>query len=91
LEFVGTRGTASVDAFRQKVDVYRGAHQPAEWAFWGDNPDGGLIADFVAAVRERRDPCATGVDGLRALEVSLAAEQSARSGKAVAIRPARVA
>ncbi len=44
-----------------------------------------LVADFVSAAREGRRPAADGVDGLRALEVALAAYESSRLGEVVAL------
>jgi len=55
------------DAFNQKLNVYSDAANHAEWAFWGNNPDLGLVKDFALSVDERRDPSVTGVDGLRAV------------------------
>jgi predicted dehydrogenase len=85
LELVAEKGVLRVDAFNQKVDVYNDDAQKAEWAFWGGNPDLGLIRDFVAAVDEHRDPSVTGRDGLRAVEVTVAAYKSVESGKMVNI------
>ena len=65
----------------------RDAAGKGEWAFWGDDANLALIRDFVAAVDERRTPSVTGEDGLRALEVTLAAYRSAKSGRSVVIRP----
>lgn len=47
--------------------------------------DLGLINDFIDMVRTGREPSITGVDGLRALEVALAAYQSAARGEAVKV------
>ena len=83
LEIIGQKGVVSVDAFNQKVNVYNDDVMRAEWAGWGDNPDLGLVKDFVDAVDERRDPSVTGLDGLRAVEVTAAAYKSAESGRVV--------
>lgn len=85
LELHGIRGTLSVDAFAQKIDVYRNDTGRGEWVGWGDDANLSLVQDFVEAVRERRPPRATGEDGLRALEVTIAAYKSARSGESVTI------
>jgi predicted dehydrogenase len=42
-----------------------------------------MVAEFIAAMREGRQPGVTGVDGLRAVEVTLAAYESVRTGQPV--------
>ena len=85
IELVGTGGVIEIDAFNQKVDVYSDHQDKAEWVGWGDNADLGLVRDFVESVDEKRDPAVTGLDGLRALEVTLAAYDSAATGRVVTI------
>ena len=84
-ELVGSRGVMSVDGFNQKIDVYSDRAQKTEWAFWGDDANLALVKDFVEAVDARQAPSVTGEDGLRALEVTLAAYRSAKSGKMVSL------
>ena len=45
-----------------------------------------MIDEFVAAVTERRTPLVTGEDGLRAVEVVVAAYRSIDSGKVEPVR-----
>jgi predicted dehydrogenase len=45
----------------------------------------GILLDFAAAIAERRDPLASGEDGLHVLESVLAAYASARRGLAVSL------
>lgn len=55
-----------------------------------DNYLGNFIAqteDFQRAVSEDGEPAATGVDGLRVVEVTLAAIESARTGRSVKVQP----
>ncbi|HOE65694.1 MAG TPA: Gfo/Idh/MocA family oxidoreductase [Candidatus Hydrogenedentes bacterium] len=85
LEIVAEKGVVAVDAFNQKIGVYSDDVGKGFWAYWGGDSDQGLVRDFVDAVRERREPAITGEDGLRAVEVTVAAYASARSGKMVAI------
>lgn len=85
LEIVGTKGTLSLDALNQKLNVYSN-ESGNRWDFWGENMDLGLIRDFVDCVRENRQPSITGEDGLRALEVALAAYESGKTNQPVVIR-----
>ena len=58
-----------------------------------DNYLGNFIAqteDFQQAVAQDREPTATGVDGLRVVEVTLAAIESARTGRTVKIDPVTI-
>jgi predicted dehydrogenase len=82
-EMVTDRGAVLVDAFSQNLTVYRHDLGRASWLHWGSDANQGMIAEFVAAIREQREPAVTGLDGYRALEVTLAAYQSAASGEPV--------
>lgn len=85
IEIIAENGVIRVDAFNQKINVYNDDAVKAEWAYWGGNPDLGLIEDFVDAVDKRREPTITGVDGLRAVEVTVAAYKSAKSRRVVRV------
>lgn len=85
LELICENGVIWVDAFNQKVNVYNNERLKAEWAYWGGNPDLGLVKDFVSSVDECREPAITGVDGLRAVEVTVAAYKSIETGRMVAV------
>jgi predicted dehydrogenase len=45
-----------------------------------------MIDEFVAAIREEREPCVTDEDGQRAVEIVAAAYESARTGQSVRLR-----
>jgi predicted dehydrogenase len=85
MDFIGEKGVLTVDAFNQKLTVFDDDLGRAVWAGWGDDADHGLVADFVASIRERRDPAITGVDGLRATEVTVAAYKAFHSGRMVKV------
>jgi predicted dehydrogenase len=80
MEIIGTDGVISIDAFSQHLVEIGDSQRPVRYRGWGDSSDLALVADFVSAVREGSRPAADGVDGLRALEVALAAYESASCG-----------
>ena len=80
-ELISERGAIQVDAFRQNLTVYTHQQQRPTWMHWGSDANGAMIADFVSAIREDRPSRVTGVDGLRAVEVALAAYKSAETGQ----------
>ncbi|WP_226528949.1 Gfo/Idh/MocA family protein [Metabacillus niabensis] len=84
LEIIGTNGTLVVDAFEQKTAVYSN-QDGAQWDFWGDNMDDALVADFITTVKENRVPSITGEDGLKALEVAIAAYESSEKKQPVSL------
>ncbi len=82
-ELVTERGAVLVDAFKQNLTVYsRDVRRPL-WAYWGSDSNQVMIDEFVAAIREAREPRVTGEDGHRAVEVVAAAYESARTGQPV--------
>lgn len=77
IEVIGTKQTIKVDAFKEHIRMYtNGGGKSLNHVFFGNDMDFGLIQDFVACIEENREPSITGYDGLKALEVSLAAYQS---------------
>ncbi len=80
MEIVGDQGALKIDAFKQKVDVYNNDAIKAEWACFTDNIDLGLIKAFVKIVQEGNAAPITGYDGLKAMEVALAAYRSVDTG-----------
>ena len=85
-EMVTQRGAVIVDAFRQNLNVYRHDWQGSNWVYWGSDMNHAMISDFVAAIRENRPPRVTGLDGLRAVEATLAAYESDRTGQTVQVK-----
>ncbi|PZE20507.1 Gfo/Idh/MocA family protein [Paenibacillus xerothermodurans] len=78
LEIIGTEGTLSIDAFKQKIDVHSD-DRGFQHAYWGDDMDAGLVRDFVLSIRDgKTEASITGEDGMRALEVALGAYESAK-------------
>jgi predicted dehydrogenase len=85
-EMVTQRGAVVVDAFRQNLNIYRHEWQRSNWAYWGSDMIQAMVSDFAAAIRENRPPRVTGIDGLRAVEATLAAYESDRTGQTVQVK-----
>jgi predicted dehydrogenase len=83
IEAVGSNGVITADAFRQRLAVYGSGEPAASWPAWGSSPDVAMIGEFLAAIRQRREPAVTGLDGLRAVEIVEAAYRSIESGEPV--------
>jgi predicted dehydrogenase len=65
--------------------VYSQRWQRPLWHYWGSDANLAMVAEFVAAIQEQRQPKVTGLDGLKAVEVALAAYRSAAAGQPVSI------
>ena len=83
LDVLGEQGLICIDAFEQNLQVSSDREGKTSWVNWGSNSDEGLMADFTAMIREDREPFISGEDGQRALEVALAAYESARRAEPV--------
>jgi len=83
MELVGEGGLITLDPFRQVIAVYgKDSPRPA-WSYWGSDPNQAMINEFVAAVRDNRQPAITGHDGYKAVEIVEAVYRSAASGQPV--------
>jgi predicted dehydrogenase len=85
LEFVGTKGTLSVDAFKQHSIYYNDSEGKVQHLSWADDMDKGLIDDFIQCIRKKGSPSITGEDGLRTLEVVKAAYESDKLKKVISL------
>ncbi len=85
-EIVGENGFAVVDALSEYITVYsRNAPRNPMWVNWGADSNQGLINEFVASIREGREPAVTWRDGYEALRVALACYESAETGQPVTL------
>ena len=89
LHVVGEKATVDIDVFRQALTHYDDTTGRARLVGWGDDLTARMIADFVDAVLAGRPVPIDGVDGLRALEVVIAAYRSSEVGLPVAISDIR--
>ena len=87
LHILGEQGAIKIDDTRQSLQVVRGSpdqrglhNEP-----FGLDIDAELVKSFIRSIRrsEPIPPCASGVDGLRSLEIALAAYESVRTGQPV--------
>ncbi|MCX7625990.1 MAG: Gfo/Idh/MocA family oxidoreductase [Candidatus Sumerlaeaceae bacterium] len=85
LEIRGEHGRLSIDCFPTQVHRYDDLKNRHEAFSLTDNLDALMIKEFIAAIREERIPLVTGEDGLRALEVALAAYKSGAEHRPVAV------
>lgn len=78
IEVIGSKQTVKVNANKQHLKVYGSNSKPLTHVFYGDDMNFGLMQDFLQCVKEKKTPSITGYDGLKALEVALAAYESSK-------------
>lgn len=83
MDLIGEKGVVTVNAFRQNLTVYSHALKRPQLVYWGSDANAGMLREFIDCIHERRAPAVTGEDGLRALEVALAAYRSVETGAPV--------
>ena len=83
LNVIAEGGNLFLDLFSEHVDAYNSAEASYAWLDYGYDVNRALLSDFLACVAEGRPVPITGEDGLRALEVALAAYVSAEQGRDV--------
>ncbi len=85
VEVVAARGTVTVNATNQQLQVSSNLWGMTKWVPWGSNMDSALMADFVEMIRTQRAPSISGEDGMAALAVALAAYESAAHQRPVTL------
>jgi UDP-N-acetylglucosamine 3-dehydrogenase len=86
MELIGENGAVNVDAFAQHLNVYsKTAARPASWLGWGSDANAAMVQEFLASIREKREPAVTWRDGLEAMRVALACYESAKDGQPVTL------
>jgi len=85
MDFKGTRANISIDCFPRLVHLYQNKTMKHSTFSGGDNLDLCLIGDFADCIIHDRLPSITGEDGMRAMEVSLAAYKAIREKRPVVL------
>ncbi|MHB0999095.1 MAG: Gfo/Idh/MocA family protein [Armatimonadota bacterium] len=83
MDIIGTDGVVSVDMTAQNIVLYSDAAMRVQWINWGSNVDLGLVTDFVNSIEQNLPVPITGEDGMKAMEVALAAYRSRDTGAPV--------
>jgi len=85
IEVIGTKKTVKVDAIKEHLRLFtkKDQVQPYKHHFFGNDMDFGLVKDFVERIKEGSKPSITGYDGIKSLEVSLAAYESSKKNVTV--------
>lgn len=83
MEVTGSAGVASLDVFGQKIELFSNRAGRTQWLNWGDNLDRIMLEDWLRAVRGDGPAPISGEDGLRAIELALAAYRSAQTHEVV--------
>jgi predicted dehydrogenase len=89
LHVVGEKATVDVDVFRQALTHYDDTSGRTRLVGWGDDLNRRMVAGFVDAILASRPVPISGEDGLRALEVAIAAYRSSDTKRPVAISDLR--
>lgn len=86
IEVIGTKQIVKVDTIKEHVEVFTNDEKPLKYMSFSTNMDEGLIRDFVDCVKRRGEPSISGFDGLKAMEVALAAYKSHRTKRPVYLK-----
>ena len=81
LRITGTSGVINVDAFAQRLTTFDHESGSISWTYTGEDMNVLMLEDFLRGVAEDSPAGASGVDGLRALEIVLAAYRSAEDNE----------
>jgi predicted dehydrogenase len=81
----GTSGVLEVDAFARRITHFDHEAGRVDWRPIGEDMNRAMISDFLYGVATGSPAGASGLDGLRALEVVLAAYASGRSHEVVPV------
>lgn len=87
LRITGTSGVLHVDGFADHLTTFEHDAGNTSWTHTGEDMNTLMIRDLIRCLGEDSSETATGLDGLRALEIVLAAYDSARRREVVPVEP----
>jgi UDP-N-acetylglucosamine 3-dehydrogenase len=85
LRITGTSGVVNVDAFARPLTIFDHEEGNVSWAFTGEDMNVLMLEDFLRGVAEDSPAGASGVDGLRVLEIVLGAYRSGQDHEPVEV------
>jgi UDP-N-acetylglucosamine 3-dehydrogenase len=87
MDVLGENGFVTLDALAQHLTVYsKQAPRNPSWVNWGTDSNQRMINEFVASIRENREPSVTWKDGYEALKVALACYESSQTKQPVLLK-----
>lgn len=84
LKVIGTKGILDIDANQQNLEINSTEKSPRKQS-WGDSTTNKMMADFIATLQHDRNPTITGFDGLKTVEIAVAAYESSHNKKPVTL------
>lgn len=85
IELFGSKASLKADLMKEHIQCYQDDGEAVSQVFLGNNMDYGLMQNFVEIVKGNRKAFISGMDGLKALEVGLAAYRSNEKHETVRI------
>jgi len=83
MHIIGENGAVFLNAFNQNIMI--GDDKGFRYNYFGPDADKNMVEDFIRAIQFDQQPIATGMDGLRALEVVVAAYKSINEKRVIRI------
>lgn len=85
MKVIGSEGCAELNLFSQTINQYSDSDMRVYQHGYGTDIDEAMISDFTRCIEEDLPVSISGEDGLRALEVAVAAYKSSECGKPITL------